>query len=115
MQTSTQQPASQASDAKKCIKRIRSRLERWELTHLRELAATLHQQLEQALERAERAESDASSAEHRADMFMDLNHEMQDELRANGKAMGLTQDGKLLLMPIRAVCDDFGNVVEVAA
>ena len=114
MQTSTQLPASQASDAKKSIKRIRSRLERWELTHLRELAATLHQQLEQALERAERAESDYSSAEHRADMFMDMQREMDAELRECGEARGITQDGQLVLVSTRQVCDDFGNLVQVA-
>lgn len=108
MQTSTQPAATKSADAKKCIKRIRARLERWELTHLRQLAASLHEQLEYA-------EQCAIDADRRADMFMDMNHDMQDELRACGKGMGITRDGQLLLVPIRAICDDFGNLVEVAA
>lgn len=75
MQT-TQQATTQ--DAKKCIKRIRSRLERWELTHLRELAASLHQQLEAAEQRA-------SMAKYQADMYQDMFTGLQDELQRDEK------------------------------
>jgi len=105
--TSTQPAATQADDAKKCIKRIRARLERWELTHLRELAASLH-------ERLEYAEQCAIDADRRADMFLDMQNEMDAELRLCGKARGITQDGQLVLVPVRAICDDFGNLVQVA-
>lgn len=115
MQTSTQPAATQAADAKKCIKRIRARLDRWELTHLRELAASLHEQLEQARQQLEYAEQCAIDADRRADMVLDMQNEMEAELRQCGKARGITQDGQLLLVPIRTICDDFGNVVEVAA
>lgn len=105
MQTTHQQATAQ--DAKKCIKRIRSRLERWELTHLRELAASLHQQLEDAEQRA-------SIAEHQADMFQDMCMGLQEELQRAGKQLGLTMDGRVIALPSHAICDDFGNLVEVA-
>ncbi len=106
MQNTQQQTTAQ--DTKKCIKRIRSRLERWELTHLRELAASLHEQLQHA-------EMTAIDAERRADMFMDMNHAMHEELRNAGKAMAITPSGQMILVPVRAICDDFGTLVEVAA
>lgn len=115
MHTSTQPAATQADDAKKCIKRIRSRLERWELTHLRELAASLHEQLEEAKQRLNWAEQCAIDADRRADMFMDMQREMDAELRQCGKARGITQDGQLVLVSTRQICDDFGNLVEVVA
>lgn len=114
MQTYRQQADTPAADAKKCIKRIRSRLERWELTHLRELAASLHEQLEQTRQQLAYAEQCAIDADRRADMFLDMQNEMDAELRLCGKVRGITQDGQLLL-PVRAICDDFGNLVQVAA
>lgn len=108
MQT-TQAIASQ--EARICIKRLRSRFERWELTHLRELAADLHARLEEA-------ERCAHDADRRADMFMDLNHEMEAELERCGKHLGLTVAGELLLLPRtapRLVCDDFGALSELLA
>jgi hypothetical protein len=103
----TQQQAT-AQDTKKCIKRIRSRLERWELTHLRELAASLHEQLEDA-------ELRASMAEHQADMFQDMCMGLQDELQRDGKRLGLTIDGRVIALQSRTICDDFGDLVQVAA
>ena len=55
-------------DPRKCIKRLRARFERWELTHLRELAASLHERLEEAERRAEEAERYSAWAERRADI-----------------------------------------------
>lgn len=103
MQTTT-------ADNRRCIKRLRSRFERWELSHLRELAASLHQQLEDAEQRA-------YDAERRADMFYDMQLQMEEELRSCGQQLGITQRGELVLVPCtaqRMVCNDFGNLVQVA-
>lgn len=88
---------------RKCIKRLRARFERWELAHLRELAASLHERLEEAERRADIAESDARWAERRADIAEQLNEELQDDLHShgehNGPRVGLTQQGELILLP----------------
>lgn len=76
------------------IKRLRARLNRWELEHLRTLAASLHEQLEEAL-------SCAFSAEHRADMWQDVARQLQDEIAKSGREpekLGLTIEGDLVLM-----------------
>lgn len=99
---------SAPTEAKRCIKRLRSRFERWELTHLRDLAANLHEQLQEAEQRA-------NDADRRADMFMDMNHSMEEELGRCGKHIGITQRGELVLVPVRVICNDFGDLVEVAA
>lgn len=117
MQTPTTQ-ADPSQDARRCIKRLRSRFERWELTHLRELAASLHEQLQDAEQRTTDAEQSAAYADRRADTFMDMNNEMSADLERCGKRLGLTVQGDLVLLPRtpqRLICDDFGNLVEVAA
>lgn len=76
------------------IKRLRARLNHWELQHLRELAASLHEQLEEAL-------SCAFSAEHRADMWQDVAQQLQDEIANSSREpvkLGLTMQGDLVLM-----------------
>jgi hypothetical protein len=100
-----------SQDARSCIKRLRRRFERWELTHLRELAASLHDQLQEA-------EQQAYDADRRADMFFDMHNCISQELEQCGKAVGITQNGELSFVnnaPTRSVCDDFGNLVEVAS
>lgn len=90
-------------DPRKCIKRLRARFERWELTHLRELAASLHERLEEAERRAEEAERYSAWAERRADIAEQLNSELEECLRShgehNGPQIGLTQQGELILLP----------------
>lgn len=80
-----------------CIKRLRSRLNRWELPHLRQLAADLHEKLEAAEQRALYYEQCADAAEHRADMFQDLLHEVQEAAEGCGRpiTIGLTVDGAM--------------------
>jgi Xaa-Pro aminopeptidase len=76
------------------IKRLRARLNRWELEHLRQLASDLHEQLEWAL-------SAASSAEHRADMWQSVAEQLQDAMAESGgtpATVGLTMHGDLVLM-----------------
>lgn len=90
-------------DPRKCIKRLRARFERWELTHLRELAASLHERLEEAELRAEEAERRADNAESLARWSEQLNEDLEKELRRhgerNGLQIGLTQQGELILLP----------------
>lgn len=79
--------AAHSSAAQQCIKRLQRRLERWELPHLRELAARLATELESALERADRAERDA-------DMWRDQTHDLINALPAD-TSIGMTVDGGL--------------------
>lgn len=90
MQTTTQE----RKDTQRCIKRLRSRFERWELSHLRELAASLHNDLEEATSRA-------ISAEHSADMWQELAQQLQEQVASTtgtAPAIGLTQQGELVLI-----------------
>lgn len=90
MQLSTTPTGTTPAEVKRCVKRLRSRFERWELPHLRDLAAGLHEQLEEANARAESAEASLEFWHRHA---MDL----QDELLVEkpGTAIGLSQDGAL--------------------
>lgn len=85
--------ATLPAEVKQCIKRLRSRFERWELTHFRELAASLHAQLEEMTERAERAESEASMAWRDAEQAHELLRELAND--QPGMAIGMTVDGVL--------------------
>jgi hypothetical protein len=76
-----------AVKAKQCIKRIRRRLERWELPHLRDLAASLHAELEEMTARAERAERDA-------DMWHDQMIVLVNSF-PEGTSIGMSIDGSL--------------------
>lgn len=78
------------TDTKKCIKRMRDRFERWELSHLRELAASLHAQLEDATKRADEAERCAEFwARHASELQSQLFSEQPDAI------VSLTIDGAL--------------------
>ena len=77
------------------IRNIRARLERWELTHLRELAATLHDQLEAAEARANEAERWASSLDHQVQMLHD---ELRQLCEESGAQLGLTKQGDVVVL-----------------
>jgi hypothetical protein len=77
------------------IRNIRARLERWELTHLRALAANLNEKLEDCQLRLEQAESWAKSLEFQADM---LREELMQLCDASGTRVGLTQDGEVFVV-----------------
>lgn len=70
---------------------LRRRLEQWELDHLRKHAAELAERLEYAEELAERERQIAEDWWRTA---MDL----QSEVMAEGGQIGLTRDGRLVLM-----------------
>lgn len=75
------------------LRRIESKLEAWELQHLRSLCA------EQA-ERIEDLEQNLSSALRCAEMWSDMAREAQDALHAQGLgAMGITRQGQAVFVP----------------
>ncbi len=74
------------------IKNLRSRLERWELTHLRELAAFQHTQLEDALQRAATAEAWAETLQSNAEQLQEELLQLADEC---GASVCLAQNGDL--------------------
>jgi hypothetical protein len=78
------------AETKQCIKRMRSRLERWELSHLRELAAILHTQLEECQARAEAAEAMAELWQQDFEMAMREVREVKPDA-----AIALTMDGAM--------------------
>ena len=77
-----------------CIKRVRRRLERWELTHLRELAASLHAQLEEMTVRVELAESAADGYWRDAEHNRELLHEWVQK-HPGRWIVALTRDGQV--------------------
>ena len=75
---------------------IQRRLERWELDHLRALAAV-------QAERIEELERDLADAESRAGFWRDDAFALQRELcAATGAAPGLTFSGALVVVPPEA-------------
>lgn len=77
------------------IKNIRARLERWELDHLRALAASLHEQLEAAETRATEAESWADTWQRNAET---LQEELLQLAEESGARIGLTQQGDIVVL-----------------
>ena len=76
---------------------IQRRLDTWELEHLREHALALHLQLEElkaeveALKaEAEQLRNEAYASDARADMFLSLNNELQEQ---TGARIGITREG----------------------
>lgn len=87
------------TDAARQVAAIQRRLERWELTHLRALCATLADRLEKAEADLERARDDAASAWCAADAWASEADTLVQELRQDCKDVGLTQDGHLVVVP----------------
>lgn len=100
---------TEQQDARRCIQRVKARLEKWELSHLRELAAQLADQVEALQAQLAAAEREAIDADRTCDMYRDL-------LTERDEPIGLTQQGQLFRLPTtRQVCDDFGNIVSAPA
>lgn len=74
----------------KTITKIISRLEKWELQHLRQHAADL-------AERLERAEDEAVRANDEADFWHQQCMNMIAELQDVGTEIGLTKDGEIVI------------------
>lgn len=94
------QPTQQPADARQQLINIRKRLERWELTHLRALAAELAQRLEQAEAERDDYRNRVEDAWEAADMWRDQVNELVDDLNAIGRDVGMTQSGQLVTMPV---------------
>ena len=76
-------------DARRCIQRLKNRLEKWELSHLRELAAKQAEQIEELQAKLASAEREAFNADRACDMYRDLLTE----------PIGITQQGQLFRLP----------------
>jgi len=114
MATATQ-PTQQAADARQQLINIRKRLERWELTHLRALAAELQERLERTEHELLQARGHAMAAEDAAEMWRDQANELADDLTALGRTVGLTQTGHLVTMPMAGVDIDAVHATRTAA
>ena len=93
MNATTPTPA----DTAKTIKALRKRLERWELEHLRQLAASLADRLEAAEQRIEALEVEAARAWDTADAWREDAQRLVEELEDAGATVGLTQGGALVV------------------
>lgn len=92
------QPTQQA-DAAKQVANIQRKLERWELTHLRALAASLHERLERTEAELAEARARIEDAWADADMWRDQAKNLIEDLQAAGREVGLTQS-QLVTMPM---------------
>lgn len=81
------------------ITNLRKRLARWELDHLRQLAASQEEQLSAALERIAVLETEAARAWDMADAMRDDISRLIEELNDAGKQVGMTINGQLVAMP----------------
>lgn len=74
--------------------RIQARLERWELDHLRALCTVQGEEIE-------RLTRELHFAEDCADMWQRGHHELAEHLH-EGKQVGLTQSGELVVVEVSA-------------
>lgn len=82
-----------APEQVRALRRIEAKLERWELQHLRQLAA------EQA-ERIQELERACTDAKRCAELWGDIAREAQDALAESGiGAMGITRQGAAVFVP----------------
>lgn len=92
-------PGAPQASAAKTIAALRKRLERWELDHLRSLAASLAEQLEDAHNRIEALQSDLERAWRNAEAWQEDALELVKQLEAEGQTVGLTVEGALVVVP----------------
>lgn len=85
-------------DAAKAIAAMRRRLSKWELDHLRTLCAELAERLETAQERIDELEGEVSRAWDAADSWRTDAMELANDLQEEGKTVGLTQAGHLVVV-----------------
>ena len=92
------QASKPSADTSKAITALRKRLQRWELDHLRTLAAEQADRLEQAQARIEALETEVSRAWDTAEGWRMDAMELVNELQESGQNVGLTQSGALVVM-----------------
>lgn len=97
MQTTA--PAKEQATATKTIAALRKRLSRWELDHLRTHSAELANRLAIADERIAVLEAENYRAWRTADSWHEEAMQLVNELQDEGKEVGLTQSGALVVMP----------------
>lgn len=78
------------------VKAIRARLDRWELSHLRNLAAEQADRLEAAQERIEALQAEVEQAWKSAESWCEDAMELARDLQRIGAEVGLTQSGHLV-------------------
>lgn len=91
-------PGAPQASAAKTITALRKRLERWELDHLRSLAASLAEQLEDAHNRIESLQSDLERAWRNAEAWQEDAMLLVKQLEASGEQVGITQAGQLVVV-----------------
>lgn len=94
---------------------IQRKLERWELTHLRALAASLHERLERTEAELAEARARIEDAWADADMWRDQAQNLIEDLQSAGREVGLTQTGQLVTIPKAAPADNGYEVREGCA
>lgn len=82
----------------KTLQNLCRRLEKWELDHLRKLAAELNERLERTQEKLRRAEEEASRAWDMAEFWRENAMELQEALMAEDFDIGLTKEGQMAAM-----------------
>ena len=80
------------------ISAMRKRLARWELDHLRQVAADTEQKLEDARERIDALEREVSNAWRCAESWQEDAERLVQDLQEAGKTIGLTQGGQLVVV-----------------
>lgn len=80
------------------ITALRKRLARWEIEHLRVLAAKQDEQLECAAARIEELEAEVERAWRYAEMWRDDIDRLVEALEDQGTPVGLAQSGELFPM-----------------
>lgn len=81
------------------LSNFKKRLEKLELEHLRQLAAELHDKLEQAEERALSAEECADFWQSHA---MNLQEALHDENFSTHRAVGINTSGELMVVALNS-------------
>lgn len=80
------------------LQKLKRRLERWELEHLREHAAELAERLEETERRLASAENDADFWREQA--LINVNEALDSDQGASHRAIGLTKAGELLVVQV---------------
>lgn len=91
------------TDAANRIAAIRRHLNKWEMSHLRALAAAQAERLEKAEEELARARADAAAAWADADFWQTQAQTLIEELREAGTEVGMLPTGELVPMPMAGV------------
>lgn len=83
------------------VRNMRRRLERWELPHLRQLAASQNELIEQLQAELEHTQQRLTDAELHADIWHDRAIDMMNSLvdeNPEHRCIGLTKDGALMVV-----------------